>query len=121
MARAIINTIMAKVRNDASQAVSNTTLFKAIDAANGAEVSWRESDEKYTIVLQNSGSSAGVAVIKAGNGIHGVNDLEVDVPASSTVCLSIDSARFKMLSGEDKGKVILTGPATIGVAVFCTP
>ncbi len=121
MARAIITPIMAKVRNDASQAVTNTTLFKAIDATNGAEVVWKESDEKYTIVLQNTASSVGTAVIKAGNGVHGVNDLDVEVPANSTVCLSLDSARFKQLSGTDKGKVLFTGPATIGVAVFITP
>lgn len=123
MARATIAPIKAAYRNDPSSAVDNTALFTAIDATDGAAISsWNESDEKYTIVIQNTSTTAAATVkILKGDGIHAVNDLTVSLAAGKTVCLSIDSARFKVLSGTDKGKILLTGPAAAKVAVFCTP
>jgi hypothetical protein len=60
--------------------------------------------------------------IKAGNGIQGVNDYVESVPASSTTAIVLESGRFKNVSGEDKGKVIIMGAsADIKLAVIELP
>jgi hypothetical protein len=120
---AAVNISLLKLRetNEPSEAVANASMVTALDAADGALVQWDERDEKITLLLQNSASSEGTAMVKAGNGYGGVADLEVKIPASSFVILALDSARFKNVSGEKKGKVHITGPATIKVAAFKLP
>ncbi|MBE6585063.1 MAG: hypothetical protein E7645_00890 [Ruminococcaceae bacterium] len=121
MARTVINVSKAPVRNNPSAAVATSTFFKALDASAGGEILWDEKDDFVTIILQNTASSSGTAVIKCGDGPNAVEDLQVVIPASSTVCVGLDSARFKVTKGTDKGKVLLTGPATISVAVVVSP
>ena len=87
----------------------------------GLAVKLDTKDENTIFVAQNTASSDGELVILAGDGPCGAVDLKITVPASSTVCFALDSACFKRVSGEDKGKVVMTGPATIGVAAFYAP
>lgn len=121
MARAVISMNKAPVRNNPSAAVTNTALFTALNAADGGEIAWNEKDDYITVVVQNSATSAGTVVFKCGDGPNAVEDLSISVAASSTICIGLDSARFKVTKGDDKGKVLMTGPATIAVAVFFTP
>lgn len=121
MAAANISLLKLKETNEPSAAVLNTAMTTALNASDGALVAWDERDEKITLVIRNTATSEGVAVVKAGNGYGGVADLEVPVAASSFVILALDSARFKNVSGENKGKVHITGPATIEVAAFKLP
>ena len=121
MAKVNISLLKLKETNVPSEAVKNTAMVTALDETDGALVAWDERDEKITLVIQNTATAEGVAVVKAGNGYGGVADLEVPVAASSFVILALDSARFKNVSGENKGKVHITGPATIKVAAFKLP
>lgn len=121
MAKVKISLLKLKETNVPSAAVANGSMMTALDAADGALIMWDERDEKITLLLQNSASSEGTAVVKAGNGYGGVADLEVVIPASSFVILALDSARFKNVSGEMKGKVHITGPASIKAAAFKLP
>ena len=121
MARTEIEIIKAFVRNDPSAKIANTALFRAVDATDGAAVKLDTKDENTIFVAQNTANSDGELVILAGDGPCGAVDLKITVPASSTVCFALDSACFKRVTGEDKGKVVMTGPATIGVAAFYAP
>lgn len=121
MAKVEISLLKLRETNVPSEAVLNNAMVTALDTSEGALVQWDERDEKITLLLQNSATSEGTAMVKAGNGYGGVADLEVVIPASSFVILSLDSARFKNVSGEFKGKVHITGPATMKVAAFKLP
>lgn len=121
MARTKISMIKAPVRNNPSAVVANTDLLKALDATDGGEIVWNEKDDYITVVVQNSATADGEVVFKCGDGPNAVEDLTIAVKASSSICIGLDSARFKVTKGTDKGKVLMTGPATMKVAVFCTP
>lgn len=121
MAAVNISLLKLKETNEPSAAVLNSAMTTELNAADGALVAWDERDEKITLLLQNSATAEGTATVKAGNGYGGVADLEVAIPASSFVILALDSARFKNVTGENKGKVHITGPATIKVAAFKLP
>lgn len=98
------------------------TLTVAIDVTDGAEFEMKERDDKYLILIQNVATSTKKVTILHGNGIQGVCDIESDVMANSYKFVSIDSGRFKNVSGANKGKVIITGTsADIKVAVFKLP
>lgn len=120
---AVVNISLQKLKetNVPSTAVLNAAMVTALDATDGALIAWDERDEKITLLIQNSATSEGAAIVKAGNGYGGVADLEVPVAASSYVILALDSARFKNVTGDMKGKVHITGPSTIKVAAFKLP
>ena len=80
----------------------------ALDATDGAYLPFTGQDTKTVILLTGSGT----AVVKAGDGIQAVNDLEVVVGANGTI-VELDSGSFKITRGEHKGMVHITGPATV--------
>lgn len=122
MARTEITPIRATLRNTPCAAVTTSALFTAIDATNGNKIKWRDADENYIIALQNSDSSAAKTVtFEKGDSDFAAVDMAISVPATKTVILSIDSARFKRLSGDDKGCILLNGDAAIKVAIFSAP
>lgn len=123
MARTNITVQGLDERNKFATAAAFTGLTAAVDATDGAEIAWKERDDKYLLFIQNiNASAAKTATIKAGNGIQGVNDLEVSIPAANFTFVAIDSGRFKNVSGTDKGKVVITGAsADIKVACFKLP
>lgn len=82
----------------------------ALDATEGAYVAFNGQDTKTVLVLSGSGT----AVVKAGNGLQGVADLQVEVSANGTL-LELESGAFKLVSGPHKGTVHITGPATVKV------
>lgn len=94
----------------------------AIDAADGAEIEYSARDDKMLVMLQNMTSSAVTVTVKAGNGIQGVCDLSFELAGSAAATLALESGRFKNVSGEDKGKVILAASAAgVGVMAFKLP
>ena len=121
MARTEISMLKTSMRNIPSTAVGNSDLLKALDASDGGAVLWDRKDDFVTVVVQNSATADANVTIKSGDGPDAMGDLTVAVKASSTICLSLDSARFKVTKGTDKGKILFAGPATMKVAVFCTP
>lgn len=94
----------------------------AIDAANGAEIDFSGRDDKMLVLLQNVTSSPVTVTVKAGNGIQGVCDLKIELAGNATATLALESGRFKNVSGEDKGKVILAASAAgAGAMAFKLP
>ena len=61
------------------------------------------------------------AACGAGTGIQGVNDYAVEIAAGKTVIVALESGRFKIMSGTNKGKIHLTGAADLKVAAFTLP
>lgn len=118
MARTVITKIKLNEPNTASAQLTTDSLTAALDASAGGEVVWNGSDEKTLVLVQNTGSAAADFIVKAGNGIQGVNDLKVNVTNGKTIYMQLDSGRFKNVSGADKGKVVFGGGASFKVAVF---
>lgn len=120
MARAIIPIIKAVVRNEPSEAVLSNKLFTPL-TADGGEINWQEKDSSIVILAQNTATAEGKVTLIHGDGSSAMMDMDIPVPASSTVCFNIDSARFKNLTGDNRGKVLVSGPTTLSLAVFSTP
>lgn len=76
----------------------------------GTELDFMGRDDK-TVVLFNNTGSKGSAVITMGNGIQGVADITVEVPAGFSAC-ALNSGSFKHLSGDHKGMVVIKPSAT---------
>lgn len=119
MARVNIPVQKLDDRNKFATAAAYTALTTAADLTEGAEIKWNERDDKYLVFIHNAGSSAADVSIKAGNGIQGVNDLTINLAGGQYTFVSLDSGRFKNVSGADKGKVIITG--AVKLAVFKLP
>lgn len=107
---AATNIVITKLVRNEADVIPATAAVNATDGAmldlNGIV------DEKLLILIENAGSAAKVATIKAGNGIQGVHDLEISVDAGKTVGIVIESMKFKNVSGENMGKVIILGAST---------
>lgn len=75
------------------------------------------ADQRMLLALVNADTFPAVFTLKAGNGHRAAaGDVAITIPASSTYILpmtSVDSARVKNISGDNKGK-ILTTAATSG-------
>lgn len=122
MARVELSVKELTERNNFLDCGTTDALATAVDAVNGAEFVMKERDDKYLILVQNAASAAKTVTLKAGDGFQAGEDLVHSVPASSFSIISIDSGRYKKLSGVDKGKVIILGAsADIKVAVFRLP
>ena len=64
-------------------------------------------DSKVLVLLENTSEEERKVTVLAGNGIQGVNDLELTLSASSTSAVALESGRFMFLSGENCGCAVL--------------
>ena len=104
--------------NTASGAIA----FTAINASAGAYYEHNMKDERCIVLIQNANSAKQTLTIKQGNGLQGVVDEVIEVPASSIVAIVLESGRFKNISGDNKGRVVMTGTsADLKVAVIKMP
>lgn len=87
----------------------------------GVAFDYKEADEKTVFVAKNSASSAGTITVLKGNGLQGVTDITLTVPANGEAVFTLDSMLFKNGSGANKGKVVLSGATTLSVAVIALP
>lgn len=100
----IINTEL--LRNEAKEVESAV----AVDAIAGASVDYtNKSDGRILLLLTNAGGAEQKATILRGDALQGVEDLEIAIPAGKTFGIVIESGKFVNVSGENKGKVIITG------------
>lgn len=91
----------------------DVTLTSLTSTTDGFEVAWDAHDERAVLLVLNSGESAATVQVKKGNGLQGVNDLaEFSVGAGELSAVTLDSGNFKNVTGEKKGKVVITGSAT---------
>lgn len=95
--------------------IKNVTT-EALTANTDKPLAWNGSDDRLILVIKNTGSSSSNITIKAGNGIQGVTDLILSAAAGINL-VKLDSGRFKNVTGTNKGKIVVNGPATLEVAV----
>ena len=120
MARKTLTIHELNKRNQLSAAFD--TLFEAVDATDGAELTPTARDGKYLVLLHNKAAADKTVTVLAGNGIQGTTDHVETLAASSYAAINLESGRFKNVTGDDKGKIILKGEdANIEVAVFELP
>ena len=122
---AIVNLTVRKLAdwNEFGTPVTSTNLFEALNASDGGRIAWNFRDDKVLIVAQNTDSAAHTLTVKAGNGLQrAAGDLEISLGSGMTTFVAIDSGRFKNVSGDNRGYVLLNGKsATVKVAVFKMP
>ncbi len=96
-----------------------TPELAALTADEEKTLDWKENDNKMILVINNTGSAATTLTVKAGNGIQGVCDLTLAVPVGVSL-VKLESGRFKFVSGDNKGKIIVVSPGTpkVGVAAL---
>ena len=95
-----------------------TPVMTAMTASTPTAIEWKENDDKMVLVINASASTD--LTVKAGNGIQGVNDLVLnDVPKGVSL-IKLESGRFKNVSGDNKGKIVVvsTGTPSVGVAAL---
>ena len=95
----------------------STPTLTTLTANTAAALDFDGADERIVVVVQNTTSSATTLTVKAGNGLQGCVDLTLDVPAISVNLLKLDSGRFKNVSGDNKGKIVVVSPAALKVGV----
>ena len=102
-------------------AATNVPTAATVAKDGGALVTFDKDDQKILLLLKNNVSNAThTAVIKAGNGLQGVSDLEItltgtDTTAGNEKAIVIESGRYVNVSGDNKGKVnIVSKDATTG-------
>ncbi len=100
------------MRNDIA-----TPELTALTANTDKAIEWSENDEKMILVV--NATQATTLTVKAGNGIQGVCDLTLTVPVGVSL-VKLESGRFKFVTGENKGKIVVVSPGTpkVGVAAL---
>ena len=108
------------VRNTFSDAIAANA---AIDRDDGAIFTMSDSDHRYLIIVENaSADTAKTVKIKAGDSYAATVDIEQELAAATTRYINIESARFKNLTGTNKGKVLIEGTDdNIKVSVYILP
>lgn len=115
-ATAIVNTVLGFNTGAAMPATA------AVDAADGALITCDKADQKMLIIMENAdGANAEDVTIKAGNGVQGVNDLVINLAASQKKVVTVESGKYKNISGTNKGKIKITGTADVKIACVVLP
>lgn len=94
-----------------------TPALTKLTAGTPVGVEFSERDDKMVLVI--SSDEATKLTVKAGNGLQGVCDLTLDVPKGISL-IKLESGRFKFVSGENKGKIVIssTGTPSVGIAAL---
>lgn len=89
--------------------------FETASAGTEKAIAWGGNDDRMILVINNEGNAT-TMVVKAGNGIQGVNDLTLNVAAGINL-VKLESGRFKNVTGTNKGKIVIKPTAAVSVAV----
>lgn len=92
---------------------------KSIDASDGIYIDYTGKDHNILLILK--GSAADTVTIEKGDGLQGVCDETVAVDGTNSVAITLESGRFKLMSGQHKGFVHLKGKATTTVQAVELP
>lgn len=90
--------------------------FTALAAGDDAVIDADYKDER-TLIIFLGGAAASTITIKHGNGYAGVNDETFELGASKYMAMTLDSAVFKNVSGEKRGKIIINASTACSIAV----
>lgn len=110
-ATAITNTVLTW---NTSAAMPETA---AVDATLGAYVT--VTGKRMLIILENvNTTTAKNATIVKGNGIFAGVDYVKEIPATEVHAVVIETGKFKLVSGDNKGKILIKG-ASADIQVAC--
>lgn len=73
--------------------------------------------DEHTQLHFQGGAAEAVVTLTAGNGYAAVNDESFTLGAGKFMALTIDSARFKHITGENRGNMIISVSAACSLAV----
>jgi hypothetical protein len=73
--------------------------------------------DEHTMLLFLGGGSNATVTIKAGNGYAGVNDEVFEVASGKYSAITINSNRFKNVTGDYKGNLVIKVSAACSLAV----
>lgn len=99
---------------DAFKEETDNTDFVAVDSDKIAYYEASGSDEQFVVgAYNNHASNAKTVTIKAGNGLQSeFGDLTFSVSAKKIAWVVLSSGRFKNVTGENKGKIVIEGETT---------
>ncbi len=91
--------------------------LEALTANTAKGIEWSENDMKMILVI--SATAATDLTIKAGDSIQGTADEVLTVPKGVSL-VKLESGRFKNVTGENKGKIVVvsTGTPSVGVVAM---
>lgn len=97
------------VENGIFYEIDSTTNGLAVSSANDEfEFVFDQRDDKYILFAKNANSSTDATLtVYKGDGVFGGADAVLTVPKSSSGIFALDSGRHMVVSGTDKGKVII--------------
>lgn len=90
--------------------------FTSVAAADTVLIPCEFKDE-HTQLWFLGGSGAATITLQAGNGYNGVNDETFEVGAGAYKAVTINSDRFKHISGDYKGNMVAKASAACSIAV----
>ncbi len=91
-----------------------TVELEKLTANTPKALEFTERDDKVVLVINATADTT--LTIKAGNGIQGVADHTLTVPTGTNL-VKLESGRFKNVTGENKGKIVVVSPGTPSVGV----
>lgn len=93
---------------------TNNTDFVAVDSDKLAYFEASGRDEQFVVGVYNSNqSNAKTVTIKAGNGLQSeFGDLTFSVSAQKIAWVVLSSGRFKNVTGDNKGNIVIEGAST---------
>jgi hypothetical protein len=90
----------------------------AVAANEGALIAFNKADQKGLIILENSDATAtATAIISKGDGLQGTTDLAVEIPPSGKKIVAIESMKYKIMTGDNKGKVLVMDTDTTATSL----
>ncbi len=101
---------------------ANTAVAVPTETAMSAQTAFdfNGKDGKTMFIAENSTTSAVNLVVEMGDGLQGTENLTMAVPASSKICFTLESGKYKKLYGTNKGCVLMSGVG-IKVSTFILP
>lgn len=99
---------------DAFTEETDDTDFVAVDNDKFAYFEASGRDEQFVVgVYNNNANTAKTVTIKAGNGLQSeFGDLTFSVSAQKIAWIVLSSGRFKNVTGENKGNIVIEGQST---------
>lgn len=99
---------------DAFTEETDNTDFVAVDSDRIAYYEASGSDEQFVVgAYNNHASTEKTVTIKAGNGLQSeFGDLTFSISAKGIAWVVLSSGRFKNVTGDNKGKIVIEGAST---------
>lgn len=98
---------------DAFTEETDNTDFVAVDSDKIAYFEASGRDEQFVVGVYNNASTDKTVTIKAGNGLQSeFGDLTFSITAQKIAWVVLSSGRFKNVTGENKGNIVIEGEST---------